>query len=695
MFTTADMTKIVLAGTIDELQDTLSLAANLNSIHINEYEGTEMDLGTPANNADEVSKKLAKMRGCAATLNPKADDELMSAPIVRRGLSEELSEKVNEIVKSIQDVEDMESKINQNIEAISVLNTLAPLGLEIEYLRGYESIEVNVGIVPNLNNCRLALTEIGNDMQEISSGLGGKKGVIALFYKEEISSNIQKILAAENFQTIQLPEEGGLPKNLIKDLEKENEDLVNKVSIVNDNLSEWNKQNGSMLLGGIELLERDLEVHTAPVKVAVSEHAFVIEGWVLTDNAEKSKKLLSEVTTYVETEDFVMPNHHHHGHGEHEEVELPPVAFKNPEMVKPYEILTDAVGRPRYGRMDPTSFMFLTYPLFFGLMLGDLAYGLATIAIAWWVNRKFGRNDLAKLASKLLYYIGASTAIFGIIFGEVLGFDVTPTSTHAPSWLAWMSSIYPHHHWHLDLPLNIVLAYPFHRVSGNLEDLIIITIYLGIAHLALGMMIGFRDVLKEHGLVAAIFEKGSWLLVLGGGFFAVYSFIMGRGSRSPEYAELLSTMGLYGGSVMALGIVMVIIMLWKYEGIPLPIAVGLGPLECLQILSNSISYVRLFAVGLVGVKIAELGNEYFFHPFAHALSHIGHDPATIIISILTIILCFVLWIAVQLFALGLGLFSPNVQAARLHFVEWMGKFYEVGGIAFSPFGHKQNYVEVE
>jgi vacuolar-type H+-ATPase subunit I/STV1 len=112
-------------------------------------------------------------------------------------------------------------------------------------------------------------------------------------------------------------------------------------------------------------------------------------------------------------------------------------------------------------------------------------------------------------------------------------------------------------------------------------------------------------------------------------------------------------------------------------------------------LSNTISYVRLFAVGVVGVKIAELGNEKFFEPAAHAIEHIGHDPITIIVSLLTIVLFVILWIAVQIFALGLGLFSPNVQAARLHFVEWMGKFYEVGGVMFNPFGHKQNYVEVE
>ena len=135
-------------------------------------------------------------------------------------------------------------------------------------------------------------------MQEISSSLGGKKGIIAVFYKEEVAAQVQKILATENLLTIQLPEEDGLPKELIVNLEKDNDDLTKKVADVKNELEEWNAHNGSMLLGGMELLERDLGVHTAPVKVAVSEHAFVIEGWVLTDNADKSKKLLSEVKIY-------------------------------------------------------------------------------------------------------------------------------------------------------------------------------------------------------------------------------------------------------------------------------------------------------------------------------------------------------------------------------------------------------------
>jgi len=51
----------------------------------------------------------------------------------------------------------------------------------------------------------------------------------------------------------------------------------------------------------------------------------------------------------------------------------------------------------------------------------------------------------------------------------------------------------------------------------------------------------------------------------------------------------------------------------------------------------------------------------------------------------------VLWLFVQLFAWVLGVFSPNIHTARLHFVEWMGKFHEGSGEPFSPLGGADRY----
>jgi len=52
-----------------------------------------------------------------------------------------------------------------------------------------------------------------------------------------------------------------------------------------------------------------------------------------------------------------------------------------------------------------------------------------------------------------------------------------------------------------------------------------------------------------------------------------------------------------------------------------------------------------------------------------------------------------MFILIQLFAIALGILSPTIHAVRLHFVEWMGKFYDGSGRAFKPLGGRPLYVE--
>ena len=65
-----------------------------------------------------------------------------------------------------------------------------------------------------------------------------------------------------------------------------------------------------------------------------------------------------------------------HGHSDHHHSQqMPPISYQERSSSRPMELLTDAVGRPAYGRIDPTVFMLISYPLFFGMMLGDIAMG--------------------------------------------------------------------------------------------------------------------------------------------------------------------------------------------------------------------------------------------------------------------------------------------------------------------------------
>jgi V/A-type H+-transporting ATPase subunit I len=122
------------------------------------------------------------------------------------------------------------------------------------------------------------------------------------------------------------------------------------------------------------------------------------------------------------------------------------------------------------------------------------------------------------------------------------------------------------------------------------------------------------------------------------------------------------------------------------------IGIPMGVLESLGLLPKVVSYVRLFAVGVVGVKIAETGNDLLYSTLAHTLSNIS---AAGVLDYALIPVLLVAWLGVQLFALVLGVFSPNIHAVRLHFVEWMMQFYDGSGKPFESFGFKPARVEIE
>ncbi len=98
-----------------------------------------------------------------------------------------------------------------------------------------------------------------------------------------------------------------------------------------------------------------------------------------------------------------------------------PVVLRNVPLVRPFEKLLALVALPRYGSVDPTPWLALFFPLFFGLVLGDVALGVAGAAVAL-VARARGwggapGRDLAWIALAC----SISAIAFGLLFGEALG----------------------------------------------------------------------------------------------------------------------------------------------------------------------------------------------------------------------------------------------------------------------------------
>jgi V/A-type H+-transporting ATPase subunit I len=114
-------------------------------------------------------------------------------------------------------------------------------------------------------------------------------------------------------------------------------------------------------------------------------------------------------------------------------------------------------------------------------------------------------------------------------------------------------------------------------------------------------------------------------------------------------------------------------MLWKGAlltigpllGVLITMEDALAPIEIMKILGNVLSYARLMALGMASVMLAEVANQ-----MAELL------PVGIGVTV-----------AILLHAVNfaMGCFSPTIQALRLHYVEFLDKFYQDGGQPYRPF----------
>ena len=136
--------------------------------------------------------------------------------------------------------------------------------------------------------------------------------------------------------------------------------------------------------------------------------------------------------------------------------------------------------------------------------------------------------------------------------------------------------------------------------------------------------------------------------------------------------------------LIAVGLASLVVGLAVYEKFGWVGGLVMGPIEIFGLLANTLSYLRIMGVGVAGVKIAEISISMGWDKIGPALD--SGDYLTLVVGI-------VLFVLIQLFAIALGILSPSIHAVRLHFVEWMGKFYDGSGKAFAPLGGRTLHVE--
>jgi V/A-type H+-transporting ATPase subunit I len=640
------MTKVQVIGPKSIFYKTVGLLHQLGVLHIEDMSKKVAlsDLTLRQMSIDESSERtkndlenlLIRVNGILSTIEPEAKKEEVEraeAAYYReysREDSEELVITVDELIKELEvkvrGLASRKAQLEMELSSMgkyqTIVEKVAPLAKQMIALEGFDTIAFVVErkykkIIDLVHGELGRLTH--NQFEIVAADVDEETTAALAIFNKKYSKQVHSFLD-DNVTTVRLPESlADLPFDEALERIKERQvELSKEIAEVKQQLTEVSNK-WYVKLQAIAFVLRDrIDELAAVTQFAQTDYTFVITGWL-------PKKQLSETEQVVKDEfgkrvvitELPLT---------HEELEEAPIVYENPSWAKPFEVVMRLMQPPRYGTVDPTPFLAIFFPAFFGIILGDIGYGLVILAIAFWARCKFVKRPIIQAISSIFIMAGISTVVFGAIYGEFFG-DL-PHTLHLvrPIYLPF---------WPYKLPYE-------RTESEYMMGLLFVCLGVGFVHIVLGLILGIVNALREKSKRHA-FEKVGMIVVL----LSLIVIIMSVVAKFP----VLKIPG-------ALFIIIGIVLLLYGAGF-------LGFMEIFGVIGNVFSYARLMALGLAGAILAVVANE-----LAGALG--------IALGALIALLLHTINIAV-------GAFSPSIHSIRLNIIEFFNKFYEPGGKEYRPF----------
>jgi V/A-type H+/Na+-transporting ATPase subunit I len=463
--------------------------------------------------------------------------------------------------------------------------------------------------------CKRILESSAGRAEVVASDVDLSTRAMLIVFPIEFMGELEALLGHEDVSRLRLPAElgEGPPDVVLTSLHR-------RLATIPDELKEIDTQLGKLSTDWAEklLLWRDalrdvLDADNILSQFGETDMSFVVVGWIPAKDFEAVRSTLNQkIGDSLLVQPLPLTS---------ELKKRAPIALDNPALTRPFESLVKLLALPRYGHLDPTQLMAFFFPIFFGMMLGDVAYGVILLLIGLFLLRKYKKGIIRDVLLTLV--MGSAWAIvFGFLYGEAFG-TLGEKFGLRPLW--------------------------FDRVSAeNVAALLVMTIVIGAAHITLGLILGVWEAIRDRSR-SHLLERGGMLVGLVSLFMiiAVVRGYLPDGLMTPAIVALIIGIVLLSASLGWLGILM-------------------GPIEFIGLIGNVLSYLRIAAIGLASVYLAKVANE--------VAGLVGSAIVGIIIAVL-----------IHSLNLVLGAFSPTVHSLRLHYVEFFRKFYEGGGRPYQPF----------
>jgi V/A-type H+/Na+-transporting ATPase subunit I len=629
------MKRIQVIGPKNELNRVVDLMYQAGTVHLEnaseEVPFKEIHL-TPVKleAAQNIADVLSKIQAIFSTLPVIAADPERQAEIqgtLGKKSYDQIIKRAREVIRELEtttrELTARKSDLTLAVTALEryakVLTIIQPVEKELPTLEGFEVTilliqKEHAGVIEIIRKEIATITH--NHFEMSSTSVDEDTLATIMVFSKQHSEDVHAFIYSVNVNEVRLPKEyAGKPFfEMFALIEEQKQKNNQEIAAINNRLDALS----SVWYQELVVLKKHLEDIYAEVgayaNFGLSEFTFVIMGWIPKKHLRATRKSLDDafggrvVIRELGTTE--------------EDMKHAPVWYDNPAWIKPFEFIMGLVTLPKYSEFDPSPILAIFFPLFFGLMVGDIGYGLVILAIGLYVRHRAEANTFFGNMARVLIISSIPTIIFGYLFGEFFG--------NFGEHMGWIEPIH-------------LLGISWNRGEAIIP-MLILAVSIGVIHVFLGLTIGMRNAYitksKKH------FAERSGMLLAISGIIVLLVTAVG----------ILPAMGTYAGA----GLLITGLCLIVYG------AGAFGAMEVMGTVGNILSYARLMAIGMASVILAIVANEM---AGAFGIAIVGITMA-VLLHALNIVL---------------AMFSPSIHSIRLHLVEFFSKFYEGGGIAYKPF----------
>jgi V/A-type H+/Na+-transporting ATPase subunit I len=566
------MARIQIIGTRAQLDSSIATLQRLGALQIEDATKSSALKYLALDDAnlrlqEELGFLAARLDALIQILPPAesaAQNPEWNPPSGSRDLAAWMRDQLDQAAPAIQALAQKRDELQAELMSLpryeTTLRKLAPLAVELRELQGFDTVALLIDrrYRDVLGLIRVEVERLTHSEYEIiARELDERTTAAVLIYPRQFAADVQSVLGQENITQVRLPKElaGRTFRDSLLALERRQFAIREELARIDAELSErarrWRPQ---LVVWRREIKNRQQALATRS-QFAATNYTFVVEGWVPKRELIRVRETLArEIGPEVIVEEIKTNA---------AEREHTPVAFDNPAPLKPFEMLVRIMSLPRYGAFDPTPLMAIFLPLFFGIILGDVAYGALVLLLAIYVRRHSASPTIRSLAQVLIY--GSLWAIvFGFLYGEFLG-TLGPAVGLHPIWMS--------------------------REGNQILALFAFSVALGVIQVVMGLLLGVWEALREKHRSELVSKIG--MLIILSAIFGVVG--VARDMLPDQFftpAVILALLGL--------------VMLIVPSG---AMGLVLGPLEVLETFTNVMSYLRLAAIGLSSVYLAMVANK--------------------------------------------------------------------------------------